>query len=134
MSRTFSLRRLMIGVTVLCLLCALVANFPEITYQAILGAGFFVPTVVACAVLPWFSSRPLLTLCGAIAGAIVGWIFFSYTIYESRSAPPDWWDMYCYTFQTEAIPAATGAFVAGFACVGLFPRWIKRQSRTDSGV
>lgn len=124
MSLTFSLRRLLVGVTVVCVLCALVANFPQAAHAVVLGIPFVAPTIVMCAVLPWCSSRPLLTLFAAIAGAWIGWMYFPHTIHELRSEPPDWWDMYSYTLQSQAFPAAAGAFFGGFACVGFFPRWV----------
>jgi hypothetical protein len=131
MTYTFSLRRLMIGVTVLCAFCALVAAFPGATYMVIWAAGLFAPTIVACAVLPWFSSRPLLTAAVAVAGAILAYLA-SPTMYVSWAGMPGWWDLYSLDFQTKALPAAGGAFFAGFACVGIFPRWMKSRRETEA--
>jgi hypothetical protein len=123
MSLTFSLRRLLVGVTVVCVICALVANFPKAAFAVVLAVPFFLPTVVVCATLPWFSLRPRGALATALAGAIIGWLLTPTLYVNWGTSVPEWWDLYSLDLQTQAWPPALGAFVLGFAWVMFFPRW-----------
>ena len=120
---TFSLRRLLVGVTVLCVLLALVVNFPEVALALVLPAVFFLPTAVVCAAVPSFSSRPRGALAIAIGGAMVGWLLAPQTFYENRSGYADWENLYSLELQTQAWAAAAGAFFLGYVWIMIFPRW-----------
>lgn len=120
---TFSLRRLLVGVTILCALLALVANFPAIAFAVVLAIPFVLPTIVVCAGLPWLSSRPIWTFVFTVAGAIMGWVLRPMVYWNFGSNVPDWWTMYSLDLQTHAWPPAVGALLSGLACVMFFPRW-----------
>jgi len=126
MSRTFSLWGLMAGVTSVCVLVALAVNFPGFALIVALIVGYFIPTIVVCGVLPWFSSRPTLTVNVAFLGAIVGFLIAP-PIHAISGGTREFWDLYARELEFKALPAALGAFFAGFACVGFFPRWVKRE-------
>ena len=130
MSQTFTLRRLMMGVTLLCVLLALGVNFPVVSLVVALVIGHFIPTIVVCAVLPWFSSRRVLTLNVALVGAIVGFLVAP-AMHVHSAGLPDVWDMVSLMLASKALPAAAGAIIAGFACVGFFPRRIKARQEID---
>jgi hypothetical protein len=116
MSLTFSLRRLLVGVTVLCVLCALVANFPSVSLAVALAIPFMLPTIVVCAGLSWLSSRPLETCVFAVTGAFVGYVL-------TPGVRAEWSDLYSFDVRTPPWLPAAGAFVLGIGWVIFFPRW-----------
>jgi hypothetical protein len=113
---SFSLRRLMVGVTVLCVLCALIANFPEAAIALALTIPFLVPTVVVCAGLPLLSSRPFSVFVATMIGAFVGRLL-------TPPAIAEWSNLYSFELLSPTWLPADGAFVLGFAWVMFFPRW-----------
>jgi hypothetical protein len=69
MPRTFSLSRLLLFITLLCLLCGLAVNFPLQTLAFVFIAGAFVPTAIVCLTLVSFSRRRMTVLIISMLGA-----------------------------------------------------------------
>ena len=113
---TFSLRRLLVGVSVLCAILALVANFPEVAISLALAIPFFVPTIVVCSGLSWLSSRPIPTFATTFVGAFVGLLLTPGVIAE-------WSDLYSFDLLSPPWLPAVGAFVLGLPWVMFCPRW-----------
>ena len=122
MRRTFTLRRLFINLTVLCVALGFIARFPGFSVEAGLWILLVAPTLAACALLFHFSTRPVTTVGAAVFGALVAAVFCpSSTI----CSPISWWDLYVIRFGSMAIPTATGAVVLGSLILLLEhkPRW-----------
>jgi hypothetical protein len=117
---TFSLRRLLVGVTILCALLALVANFPEPAYAVALAIPFFVPTFVVCAGLTGLSSLPIEAFALTFLGATVGLLL-------TPGVPAVLSDVYLFNLLSMPWMPALGAFVLGLPWVLFFPRWKNRH-------
>lgn len=75
MPRTFSLQRLMIGITLFCVVCGLAWNFPQETLAYALLLALFIPTVIVCQVLVSFSRARMTTLVLSLVGAAIVVVF-----------------------------------------------------------
>jgi len=71
MPRTFSLARLMLGITLFCILCALAVNYREASFAYALLFASFVPTAIVCLTLVSFSRRRKTVLFCSIIGALM---------------------------------------------------------------
>src|SRR4051812_28948747 len=105
MPRSFSLARLLLAITALCLLCGLAVNFP-------LLSAVFIPSLVAFLVLLPFSRRRVKLFLYITVGAIVAVYFVWLTI---RTLPPaiimdaDGWEpIAAIAIATTATALATG--------------------------
>lgn len=76
MPRTFSLARLMIGVTLFCVACAVAVNFPKPVLVFFVAAFVFGPTVVIWFLLFRYWNRPILITVACFIGAAMGFMFF----------------------------------------------------------
>lgn len=79
MPSTFSLARLLVAITLFCLLCGLAANFPDVFFQSLFLFGFFVlPSLLAwLAMVPFSNQRvflSLLSILGAFGGNCFVWV------------------------------------------------------------
>jgi len=73
MSRTFSLSRLMLGVTVFCVLCGLAVNFPlAVILCAFVAALSLPPAVVVWFALARYSKQRGSLLWNVVIGAFAG--------------------------------------------------------------
>jgi hypothetical protein len=75
MPRTFSLFRLMLGITAFCLLCGLAANFPEASSVVGRVVAFFGPTIVIWLLImrrsrQWFDAT-IVSVIGSVVGLVV---------------------------------------------------------------
>ena len=77
MPRTFSLQRLMLAITLICIACSIAVAYPKESLAYILLLTLFTPTVIVCQVLVSLSSpnQRLTTLLIALSGALVTLIF-----------------------------------------------------------
>ena len=108
MSRTFSLGRLMVGVTVFCVLCGLVVNFPGVVILCVLvGAYSVLPAAAAWLVLARYSKQRGSLLWNVIRGSFVG--FMLGLLVGSDGIWGPWW----LDFARVAITSSLGAFVFG---------------------
>jgi len=71
MPRTFSLARLMLGITLFCILCGLAVNYSEMMFAYVLICASFLPTAIVCLTLVSFSRRRKTVLILSILGAFV---------------------------------------------------------------
>src|SRR3954471_8716784 len=80
MPRTFSLARLMLGITALCLLCGFAVNFP-------LLSAMVIPTLVAFLALRPFSRSRVQLLIYIAVGAIAAGFFVNLTVKSVQQVP-----------------------------------------------
>lgn len=117
MSRTFSLWRLLVGVTVLCVVCALAVNFP----QAILMAALILPYLVVPLVCAWligmFSRRRRLTFAISLFGGLNGLLV---ALTADRRFGVSSWDSYSTDVWDSAFWTAGGAILLGLVSLWLF--------------
>jgi hypothetical protein len=109
MSRTFSLGRLMLGVTAFCVLCGLVANYPQQALQCAWIGGLVAPSIVVWFVLVQFSRQRVLLAAVAGLSALAG-LFFAPADMGVGPKLSVWQE-----FLTSAVPAAIGALLLGGA-------------------
>jgi hypothetical protein len=111
MSLKFSLLRLLIGVTALCVICAAATAFPAHFVAVGLRIAMFVPALVIAALFTVVSSRKAWVFCIAMTGAFVG-----YLLAPGRSAVfPSWMDRYFFDLYAATPYAFGGALVLGTA-------------------
>ena len=125
MPRTFSLARLMLGITAFCLVCGLVVNYPELAIALasaiICIAAVLCPTMFITLALVNKANHRGTLIFVAFVGAVYG-------IAARLSLFPLWWtlnhggDAF---FMSLAIPPALGAFITGTAFV-LIERYRRR--------
>jgi hypothetical protein len=73
MPRTFSLARLLLGVTLFCVLCGLAVNYPVETIPFIAIPSLFVLPPTCCVVVSRFSRRPDACFAAAMIGMFSGY-------------------------------------------------------------
>jgi hypothetical protein len=113
MPRTFTLRRLLIGVTLFCVACGLAANFPQETIASVYLGSHFVPTVIVWLALSKVSRRPGWLSCCVLIGALVGFMFIALCLPISVGGLHR--KNYLFEYLTIAIPPALGALALGWA-------------------
>jgi hypothetical protein len=77
MPRTFSLQRLMLAITLLCIACSIGVAYPLESLAYVLLVSLFIPTVIVCQVLVSLSSptERMTTMLIALSGAFLGFMF-----------------------------------------------------------
>lgn len=121
MPRTFSLFRLMLGITAFCVICGLavnVASFPEGPLVCVLVAGLCTPAIFIWLLMLGCSTRPVkLSIVSAI-GCLVGLLIFS-PILVSVFSPLDLADLSkndeTKVFDVASLGPALGVFLLGGA-------------------
>ena len=110
MRRTYSLRRLFIGITLFCIFCAFAVRFPLIAHALLLLGIYVAPTYVVWKALILKSTRPVLLTLNVIVGAAIFLIYFTPTFlpFPFGHSGSDLVD-----FVNTAIPPALGALVFG---------------------
>jgi hypothetical protein len=108
MPRTFSLARLLLGITMFCAVCGVAVNYPEAALACAYAGGYFGPTIIVWLLLIRFSDHPVLLSVNCLVGVFVGFLFA-----PSIMWPSSWWDMFVF----EAIPPALGALLLGGAAL-----------------
>ena len=71
MERTFSLARLMVVITLICVVCAVAAYYGKDFGAYLLLVALFAPTGIVCLLLGSFSRRPKTTMVISFAGAFL---------------------------------------------------------------
>lgn len=126
MPRTFSLKRLLLGITFFGVLFGLIANLPESAFYVAWYLGFFLPAMILSVLLPIASARRRLTAVMGLIGGIVGSYAMPAVIMavaSSGSRPTNLWDYYVGYYLIATIPPALGVFLLGGAMVLKYPRW-----------
>src|SRR5262245_37074449 len=116
MSRTFTLGRLMLGITAFCLVCGLAVNFPDFVIGGVMFLSLLAPPAVAWLVLAGFAKWRGSLAWNVCLGAFVGFVVTA--IFSSGQPGGPWWLDYLVWI----VPPTAGAFV--FGTVGLFDEWI----------
>ncbi len=70
----FSLQRLLVGVTVVCVICAIAVAFPNQFLAVGLTIGMFVPALVVALVFTALSAKRVWTFNVSMLGALVGYV------------------------------------------------------------
>ena len=112
MPRTFSLGRLMLGITLSCIVCGWAVNYPEEALHWLGMVTLIAPTIVVGLALLPFSHRPLETMMAAFCGGVLaGGITCLYVAYLILPFTSAWqsWQIYCLF----AVPQALGALAFG---------------------
>ena len=116
MAWTFSLRRLLLGMTVLCVVTGLAVNFPQQALIVAAVAGLLAPTLIVLQVglllsrRRWstmFAGRRWSTIVWGLLGALAG-ICLTPT---KLTNPQSWFEQYLSCYLLFAIPPACGAFL-----------------------
>jgi hypothetical protein len=116
MPRTFSLQRLMLAITLFCILCGLAVIFPQVTFGSAMLTGPFIPAALVWLGLAAFSRRPWELLFICLSGALIGLILLSLTV----TGPPTrgtMWECYCDQLRSTALPSGLGALLLGGAAL-----------------
>ena len=117
MARTFSLRRLFIGVTTLCVVAGIGVNFPQATLVAVLMLPHLAVMVVCAWLICIFSLRRRLSFAISLFGGLNGFLIAPRTVCDFRGS---WWDLYATTFMDDTLCTAGGAILMGLASLWLF--------------
>jgi hypothetical protein len=126
MARTFSLRRLFVGVTALGVMCALAVQFPEAFAKSGLRIVIFLPVLVVATGWSAVSRRPRWTCGIAVAGGLVG-----YVLSPAKSAHYlHWFDRYSDELVTAMPFAVACAFLLGGAAAFITRRRSPRKVAT----
>jgi len=118
MPRTFSLPRLLLLVTLFCVICALAVAFP----YPVIGLALIAAFVLPVAAVLWLgirrlSQRPRLLACNVVVGGFIGFILFS---------PYEWQESILSEILATGLPAAIGAVL--FGGLTLLDERIRRRS------
>jgi hypothetical protein len=114
MPRTFTLRRLLINVTLAGVICALVRIFPAAAFGVAEYLGLFVPAILICMLGASCSARPWESLSVGLLGAVV--------LYLLAPATSVFRPTYSETFQSIAPWPAGGALIFTLVSVGFSHR------------
>jgi hypothetical protein len=104
--RTFSLGLLMRWLTVICVVCGLAANFPDVAAAALAFAVFVMPTVIVLMILSCFIPDRQKLSGWVMLGAFLGFLYL--TVLRSGHS----------LFWVEALAPAVGAMLVSLP--GLF--------------
>lgn len=122
MPRAFTLQRLMLAITVFCIVCGLSAAFPAIAVLAwIIAPAAFVWIVLAA-----FSHRPWELLSTCAIGAFIG-LFYLLLFSTGPPAGVSEWQEHFYILIPPALSSFLGALLLGGAA--LFDDILTRRQR-----
>ncbi len=115
----FSLRRLLIILTIACVILAFAAAFPVTCLEIAGRCCLLLPTLAVCAAVSFLSSRRVLVFAYGATGAIVGWLLSPSM--TGLSSPSRSWGAFVDHFTLYAIPPAIGAlFLGGIAMAATY--------------
>ncbi|MCA9125212.1 MAG: hypothetical protein H6822_00075 [Planctomycetaceae bacterium] len=107
----FTLRRLLVNVTIFCTLLGIIAAFPNATLVLTLLLVQYAPALLIIAFACYQSDCRYRTLAFVCAGTLLGWIL-SPRMCVLWSSPPTFWGLFLLRFQTLGIGTAVGTFIA----------------------
>ena len=92
MPRTFSLQRLMLAITLICIACSIAVAYPQESLAYALLLSLFTPTVIVCQILVSLSSpdQRMTTLLIALFGAFLT-LIFALPVMDSGLPRPTVW-------------------------------------------
>ena len=112
MNVKFSMKRLLINVTLFALLMGLITSFPTVAVRIAMALSIYFPATavsVACAAC---SLHPSRVMASSLAGAVIGWVL-SPKVYVNWARPPTSLDLYLLDLSTQIGPTMIGAALAG---------------------
>ena len=110
----FSLRRLLIAVTIISSVLALTLAFPiAIAELVTVNLLLIAPAGIVFGIAFWLSKNRRRTSIIMIAGIVLGW-FLAPKLFVSWSGPPTFWDRFRVDFDTIGVFMFGGAFTAAF--------------------
>jgi hypothetical protein len=109
-SQQFTLRRLFINMSVVCVVLAFAVTFPRLALSLTLLLLLYLPALIVLGIACYFSTKPKRTSLIVSVGAIVSWIL-SPRMFVSWGEPPTFWDLFMVDFQTVGVFTAFGALV-----------------------
>ena len=112
MRRTFTLRRLFVNITVLCVVLAATQAFPDESLRVVLFLGLYLPAAAAIGFFTYISPLRGATFAAGFFGAFVGRLLSPSV--SGRSST--WMDQFSNDFATTAGPIGIGAFL--FSLIG----------------
>jgi MFS family permease len=116
MPRTFSLARLLLFITLLCLLCGLAVNFPAFVIAWFLFGLCFAPTIMAWLMLNRFARSPSNVFSLSCVGALVGYAVLAPAIMRAWHYDPFWLGtFFAYYTVFSFSPAISALLVGGIA-------------------
>ena len=115
MPRTFTLAGLMLGVTLIAILCGLAINNPG--YALVLA--LFAPLAIVSLTLVSFAHRRALVLTATFVGALVGFLFAPVAFMRPRGDPTTIWPHVQRLVTPIAIYATLGALVVGLVTLAV---------------
>lgn len=125
--KQFTLRRLLVNVTVLSVVLALVGAFPDAMLSLTLLLILYAPAAVIVAAACFYSNLKWQTFYVVFGGALLGWILAPRMIVDWES-PPTFWQIFKIDLQTIGVSAAIGAFIASVVDL----KWIRSKKRFGS--
>ena len=93
MPRTFSLQRLMLLITLLCVVTAFAVQFPDFANRSLAAACYAIPTAVVLYVVARHANRRWAVWVGGAMGATIGYTAIGYAAL-SQMGGPGWLDHY----------------------------------------
>jgi hypothetical protein len=105
MPRTFSLRRLMLVVTLVCVAVGVAVQFPDFAIATTAVMGYLAPTLFVLNITARHSRQRQAALFLGAIGAVAGYVFFTPAIMRMGPAKP-WWAEYFSSYLFIAIPPA----------------------------
>ena len=109
MPRTFTLQRLMLVITLICILCGLASAYPQVAFDCAIFITLWAPTIVVWIVLIRLSRQPVAVWIASLFGAWTGLLLVPGVGWTAR----DGWHSFLWYFLAVAIPPAVGALLIG---------------------
>lgn len=113
MNRTFTLKRLFINITVLCVVFALVRAFPEYALHTAPQIAALLPALFIVVLFAYLPPRHFINVVFAVLGSLFGVLFFWPYFLVAWNAPPTWWDVFLLGLSTVGMGASIGALTVG---------------------
>jgi len=132
MRRTYSLRLLLIVMTVACVVCAFVAAFPRAAAISAMTLSYFIPGMVVGSALSLLTSQPSRARAIALLGSLGGFLFAPRNMDIWGDFNLIYWEIYRRDFHFIAAYSAFGAFLGSLIALALFPYWRKSSARHDA--
>jgi hypothetical protein len=132
MSRTFSLRFLLIVMTAACVVFALIAAFPRTAAISAMTLSYFVPGIVVGGVLSLLTSQPPRARAIALLGSLGGFLFAPRNLHIWGDFNLIYWEIYRRDFFVIAAYVTFGTFLGSLIALALFPIWRKPSAPRDA--
>lgn len=129
MPRTFTLRELLIVVTLACVVCWFVASYPTASMKTGLMLTYFLPGFALGGLLSLASSRRRRALAMALLGSVGGFVAAQHNLNIWGDYNLIWWEIYPMFFLSVATYTTVGAVLGGVTAVIVFPRNFRRTEK-----